>query len=343
MRIGLDLGLAQGTSTGIGEYASGLFAALEAQAADVVALERRGFDPWRFDRRLVWDQVLLPLAARNSAVDILHCTSGTTPLVAPAPIVVTVHDVAWLRVQAHTRAYARAYFGAFSLARYRAARRIFVDSAFSRSELLAVGPTLSAVPIDVVYPGVASDFAQIVRARNDDAPFVLVVGTVEPRKNLEILVRALARVPNLRLVSTGPRAAYRDACLRLANELGVSERFDLRGYVPRTELLALYAGATMAAVPSHYEGFGYAAAQALCAGVPLLSSNAASLPEIVAGDAPLLDPRDASAWAEGMLETLADRDGAEARAAGVRAASVERFGWAPSARAALDGYRAALA
>ncbi len=342
MRVGLDLALAQGTSTGIGEYASGLFVALEARAADVVRLERHGFDPWRFDRRVLWDQVLLPLAARSARVELLHCTSGTMPLVSPAPTVVTVHDVAWLRVQAHTRPYARAYFGAFSLARYRTARRILVDSAFSRDELIAVAPALAAVPIDVVYPGVSSDFAQVVRARDDESPFVLAAGTVEPRKNLEVLVRALARVPELRLISIGPATPYRDLCLRLASELGVSERLELRGYVARAELLALYARATLAAIPSHYEGFGYGAAQALCAGVPLLSSNAASLPEIVARDAPLLDPNDIDAWAGAMRSMLEDRDAAEARATHVRAASIERFGWAPSARAAFEAYRAAL-
>jgi glycosyltransferase involved in cell wall biosynthesis len=199
------------------------------------------------------------------------------------------------------------------------------------------------VSIDVAYPGVSSDFAQVVRARDDEAPFVLAVGTVEPRKNLEVLVRALARVPTLRLVSTGPATPYRDQCLRLASELGVSERVDVLGYVGRAELLSLYAGATLAALPSHYEGFGYGAAQALCAGVPLLSSNAASLPEIVAGNAPLLDPSDVDAWATAIRAVLDDREGAEARASRVRAGSIERFGWVPSAHAAIAAYRAAMA
>ena len=76
------------------------------------ALQWAALDPWRFDRRVLWDQVLLPLLAARSGADVLHAASGTLPLVRTLPTVVTVHDMAWLRVQSHTRAYARAYFGA---------------------------------------------------------------------------------------------------------------------------------------------------------------------------------------------------------------------------------------
>jgi glycosyltransferase involved in cell wall biosynthesis len=342
VRVGLDLQLARGTATGIGEYASGLFAALLAENVDVVALRNERFDPWRFDRRLVWDQVLLPLAARRARADLVHCASGTMPLVAPAPLVVTVHDVAWLRVQAHARFYARAYFGAFSLARYRSARRILVDSAFSRAELLAVAPRLDPERIEVVYPGVASDVMSVERARDDDAPFALAVGTVERRKNLETLVRAVAAIPELRLIAVGPFTPYAEVCRRLAGELGVAGRVELRGYVPRAELLALYARATLAAVPSRYEGFGYAAAQALCAGVPLVCSNASSLPEIAGDAAPLLDPDDVRDWTAILRLLLDTRDEREAQARAQRPASIARFAWPQSARAVARAYAAAL-
>ena len=252
--------------------------ALRATGLDVAELAAPALDPWRFDRRAIWDQALLPLSAARADVDVLHCTAGTMPLVATAPIVVTVHDVAWLRVQTHARPYARAYFGAYMLARYRAARGIVVDSSFSRDELLAVAPELDPARVAVVFPGVAEDVMRVERARDDAAPFVLAVGTVEPRKNLEVLVRALVGLPRLRLVSLGPPTPYRERCLALARELGVAGRVEIRGYVPRSEVLRSYAGALVAAVPSRYEGFGYGAAQALCAGVPLVSSDASSAP-----------------------------------------------------------------
>jgi glycosyltransferase involved in cell wall biosynthesis len=343
VRVGLDLQLASGTATGIGEYASGLFAALAAEGADVVALHDERFDPWRFDRRILWDQVLLPLAARRANVDLVHCTAGTMPLFSTKPAVVTVHDVAWMRVQAHARPYARAYFGRFALARYRRARRILVDSAFSRDELLALAPQLDPERLDVVYPGVAADIANVVRARDDDAPFVLAVGTLERRKNLETLVRAVAAIPRLRLIAVGPSTPYAERCREIAREAGADDRIEFRGYVPRGDLLALYARATLAAVPSRYEGFGYAAAQALCAGVPLLASNAASLPEVVGDAAPLLAPGDAGVWTDAILAVLATRDEREAAARAHKAASDTRFGWPQSARATLRAYAAAWA
>jgi len=341
LRVALDAQLTCGTATGIGEYVSGLLAALRAEGVDTVALSAPNFDPWRFDRRLLWDQLLLPLAASRAKVDLLHCASGTMPAVVSVPVVTTVHDVAWLRAQSHTRPYARAYFGGFQLARYRDARRILVDSAFSRDELLATAP-IDPARIDVVYPGVAADVANLERAREDAAPFVLAVGTVERRKNLEVVIRALAAVPRLRLVSVGPATPYRETCLSLARSAGVAERVVFLGYVTRARLLDLYARATAAVVPSHYEGFGYGAAQALCAGVPLLASNASSLPEIVREAAPLLDPEDVASWSEALRDLCADPLPAERSAAAGRAACSARFSWQEAARRVLRAYELAL-
>lgn len=332
--------LALGTATGIGEYARGLAAALRERGCDIAPLDFPALDPWRFDRRVLWDQVGLPLAARRARVDLLHCAAGTLPLVASVPLVATVHDVAWLRAQGHTRPYARAYFGEFQLARYARARAIFVDSQFSRNELLSVAP-LDPARIFVLYPGVASDLMTVERSPAQE-PMLLAVGTVEPRKNLEVLVRALAAVPMLRLVSVGPFTPYRERVLSLARELDVLERVDLRGYVERADLLSLYARATLACVPSHYEGFGYGAAQALCAGIPLVAADAASLPEIVAGAAPLVPPDDVASWIERIREILADRDRAERGAALGRPAACARFAWAAGAEIAETTYRRVL-
>lgn len=341
MRVGIDTQLARGTATGIGEYVRGLQRALAVTELDVVALESRAFDPWRFDRRVIWDQVLLPIAATRARVDLMHCASGTMPLLHAMPIVATVHDVAWLRVQAHARSYARWYFGAFQLARYRAAARVVVDSTFSRDELLAC-VDLDHTRVDVVYPGVASDMMTVVRRRDDVAPFVLAVGTVEARKNLEVLVRALVALPTLRVVSVGPPTPYRERCLALAGDLGVADRLDVRGYVDRAEVLDLYARATVAAVPSTYEGFGYGVAQALCAGLPTVAAATSSLPEVAGDAAALVDPSDVAAWVRELRRVAADPSSADARAATYRQRACERFGWERAAREIAETYARAL-
>ena len=342
MRIAVDAQLALGTATGIGEYVTGLIAGLRARGLEVAALAQPRLDPWRFDRRVLWDQVVLPALANRSGSDLLHCASGTMPLLWRGPSVVTVHDVAWLRSQAHTRPYARYYFGAFSLARYAHARRIVVDSEFSRSELLGFIPT-PPQQVSVVYPGVASDYCTLVR-RPDADPFILCVGTVEPRKNLAVIIRALPHVgPQMRLVVAGPSTPYQQYCQDLAAQLGVGGRIDWLGYIAREQLLDLYARAAVLVVPSTYEGFGYAAAQALCAGLPLLVSNVSSLPEVVQGEAATLAPDDTAAWAAHLRTMVEERLFGQQRADAVRHGAVGRFGWRASISRMISVYEAALA
>jgi glycosyltransferase involved in cell wall biosynthesis len=328
MKVALDAQLCVGTATGIGEYVAGLSRALRRQQLNIVELREPLLDPWRFDRRVLWDQVVLPLRAGASGADLLHCASGTMPLFAGMPIVVTVHDVAWLHVQAHARPYARYYFGRFSLERYRHAAGIIVDSSFSRDALVEVLTGIDRAAVRVVYPGVAREFCDVARIGGDGRT-ILAVGTVERRKNLELLIRVLPQLNGARIVCVGPQTPYARECEELAGRLGVAGRLELRGYVPREELIALYREAAVVAVPSRYEGFGYAAAQALCAGVPCVVSDRTSLPEIVGNDGGIASIDDAAAWTS-MLEAALRGDW-ESRASRVRAGAVARFSWDASA------------
>jgi glycosyltransferase involved in cell wall biosynthesis len=334
VRVAFDAQLTVGSATGIGEYARGLIGALRAAGIDVAELRAPQLDPWRFDRRVIWDQVLLPMRASRSGAALLHCASGSVPLVRTLPVVVTVHDVAWLRTQGHARAYARWYFGGFSPARYRGCAAILTDSIFSRDELLELVPQLDASRVTIAAPGVAADIAAV--RRRSDGRTIIAVGTVERRKNLAHLVRLLPRLPEARLVSAGPPTPYLAECAALARELGVVDRVSFRGYVTRAELLGLYADAAVAAVPSRYEGFGYAVAQALCAGVPCVCSDRASLPEIAGMDASVVSLDDEDAWVERLAEALRGEE--EPRAATVRANAIERFSWRACANKILDVY-----
>jgi glycosyltransferase involved in cell wall biosynthesis len=333
--VALDTQLAVGTATGIGVYQRDLASALKTAGIDVRALAAPRIDPWRFDRRVLWDQVLLPLQAARSGATLLHASSGTMPFVRTLPTIVTVHDMAWLRVQAHTRPYARAYFGKLQARAYRHAAAIVCDSHFSASEYKAlIDPTAH---VDVVYPGVEPRFAQITR-RPDETPFALVVGTVEARKNLLVLVEALPSIPSLRIVSIGPATPYADEVRKRANDLRVTDRVELRGYVTRDELGDLYTRAACALIPSRYEGFGYALAEAMCAGVPSIAARSSSLIEVANGEVPLADPDDVHAWIEAIRMLLNDRDAAERNAGRIRATTAERFAWSTTATAMIAVY-----
>jgi glycosyltransferase involved in cell wall biosynthesis len=277
---------------------------------------------------VLWDQVLLPWQAARSGATLLHASAGTMPLLRTLPTVVTVHDLAWHRVQSHTRTYARIYFGSLQAQAYRHAAAIVCDSHFSATEYNElIDPNAE---VDVVYPGVDGRFAAIAR-NPDQHPFALVVGTVEARKNLGVLVEALPALPSLRIVSVGPHTPYAaDVCAR-ARVLKVADRVDLRGYVTEEQLDDLYARAACALIPSRYEGFGYALAEAMCAGLPAIAARSSSLTE-VAGDAVhLVDPDDVDGWTAAIIALLVGHEAAQRGADSVRAASCNRFAWSTAA------------
>jgi len=300
-----------------------------------------GYDSWRFDRRVVWDQALLPLRTLGTGAQLLHCASGTVPLFVGRPTVVTVHDVAWLRgVQAHAPAYARWYFGPFSAQRWRRARCVIAVSDFTRNELLTCVP-LDPGRVIVVHSGVDPAFGQIVR-RPQSVPTVLCVGTLERRKNAAVVIEALANVPDARLICVGPATPYQAECQALVRRMGLEHRVTFAGYLERNRLLELYATATVAVAASRYEGFGYAAAQALCAGIPLVAARTSSLTEVVRDDALLLSPDEPGAWAAALRAIIDRRDDANRRAAEVRAGAVARFSWERAARETAEVYRNAV-
>ena len=328
MIVALDTQLAVGTATGIGVYQRDLASALLADNVDVRPLSAPWLNPWRFDRRVLWDQILLPLQAARSGADLLHATAGTMPLIRTLPTVVTVHDLAWHRVQSHTSSYARSYFGTLQARAYKHAVAIICDSTFSASEYRELIDLRATV--DVIYPGVDERFARIERVQ-DPSPFALVVGTVEARKNLLVLVEALPSLPTLRIIAVGPPTPYADAVRARAAALNVADRVELRGYIEREQLDRLYACAACALIPSRYEGFGYALAEAMCAGVPAIAARSSSLIEVAADDIPLVDPDDITAWVDAIGALLADSDAAQKRADALRPRAIERFAWSTAA------------
>ena len=263
-------------------------------------------------------------------VDVAHAT-GLVPCATDAPLVVTMHDVAFLDdTSKFSRQGLRVMRRSLDVARDRAAM-VITSSEASRRDLEANGvepARIRVVPLGVDHAPASSEAIAAVRQRHSlPERFVLFVGTLEPRKNLRRL--AAANEPMVMpLVVAGP-AGWGDATDDLAGDL----RF--LGFVPRSDLPALYAAATVFAYPSESEGFGLPVLEAMNQGAPVVTSTGTSTEEVAGGAAVLVDPFDVDSIAAGLAE--AERRADELSAAGrARAATMT---WDAAAERTLDVYR----
>ncbi|MGH8618834.1 MAG: glycosyltransferase family 4 protein [Burkholderiales bacterium] len=254
------------------------------------------------------------------------------PAACRLPVVVTVHDLT------HLRFYSRlhtAYYQLFFKPLYRRAHAIVCVSDYTRREFLA----WSGMPpekVHVVYNGVGKAYAENRLTLGLPYRYVLYPGNHRGYKNLDRLLAAYAAstlpAQGIRLVMTGDA---NPALLAQAQALGVYPHLHFMGRVADADLPRLYKGALMVAFVSLYEGFGLPIVEGMASGVPVLTSNVSSMPE-VAGDAALIvDPTSVEAITGG-LNTLADDDGLRAALAEKGRARVARFDWDRSARELWD-------
>ena len=331
LRVGFDVSPLALTRAGAARYIDALLATLPAQGVEV---RRYGFGG--SSRALVpvrdvgWYLGGLPLRARLDAADVLHCPTHRAPVSSSVPLVVTLHDIAVLR---HPELFNR-WTGAYSrltLPRIvRAARRVIAASEFTRRELLHV-LDVPDEKVRVITHAVGPPFTAEGEAAAGD--YVLTVGTLEPRKNLERLVAGFraADLNGAELLVAGMRGW---------GGVEVSgDRVRWLGFVPDEELARLYRGARCVAYLSPYEGFGLPLVEAMACGAPVVAANEGSAPEVTDGAAVLVDPTNPDAIAAGLSEAL-DR-GDELRALGLERARA--FDWAEVARATAAVYREAVA
>lgn len=340
LRVALETQFVSGTPTGLGVYAQKLAAALRSRRdVEVIELRDPRYDVWRFDRRVYWDQWRAPLLARRERPDVVHFTGGTLPVWTPHPCVLTLHDLAWLHGVVAACPHAHLYFGVMQRRLARRADRIATDTEVSRRyivERLGVSPTKVAV----TGAGVDESWFALERAPANP-PYVLSVGTVEERKDLATAVRALVGVPDWRLVSAGPKTKYVAKVMRAAEEAGVDDRVELRGYVGEATLRSLYAGATALVFPSRYEGFGLPPLQALAAKLPVVAADIPVLREVLGDCALWAQPGDPESFAEQLRRVIAV--GPRVREIAERGRMHARqFTWSSVAERTVRLYRAAV-
>jgi glycosyltransferase involved in cell wall biosynthesis len=328
VRIAIDstplLGARTGVATMVESLVTGLAACDETQVVAYAVSGRMGLDgtvpPHVKTARSrlpalaalwCWERADVPRIEHwTGPVDIVHGTNFVGPP-AQSPVVVTVHDLTFLHFpEMCTPATAR-YPRLIRRALARGAS-LHVPSDFVRDEVVdAFGIEPSRVTsihhgLTAVAPG------DPVRARQrvGAAEYILAIGTVEPRKNLPVLVRAFdalaASRDELVLVVAGPPGWGADAFTTAVHGARAASRIHRLGYVSSEERADLLAGATVFAYPSVYEGFGFPPLEAMAAGVPVIAGAAGALPEVLGDAALLLDPHDADALSDAVARVLDD-------------------------------------
>ncbi|MBM3130287.1 MAG: glycosyltransferase family 4 protein [Chloroflexi bacterium] len=299
--------------------------------------------------RVAWEQIVLPFLARQQRLDVLHSPHYTMPLVKSVRAVVTFHDLTFFLYPQMHLLYKRVFFRTMLPLSARRADALIAISHSTRADILRVLRTPLERVTTIPY-GIAPHFQPITDAQARDAfckqhnlprPFILYVGNLEPRKNLPTLVRAFAQLVRAglphTLVLAGSRGWHAAPIFATIRELDLSSRVVFTGYVPQSDLPMLYSAADLFVYPSLYEGFGLPVLEAMACGVPVITSNISSMPE-VAGDAGILvDPNDAPALADAMSNLLTDSS-LRATLAAKGLARARMFSWERTAQATLDVY-----
>ena len=303
--------------------------------------------------RILWEQTFLPALAVRDHLDLLHCPLNVQPIIAGCPVVLTIHDLTFMRFPERFSRVKQRYLATLTRYSARRARRILADSAATRDDVVAAFG-IPADRVDVVYSACDPDFrpidrddaAQLAfrRAHNLPERVILYLATLEPRKNVDRLVHAYARLvkrglPHALVLAGGKGWGY-EKIFRAIEEHGLRDRVILPGYVSRDEQPRWYNAADLFVYPSQYEGFGLPPLEAMACGIPVVTSNSSSLPEVVGSAGITVNVDDVEALADAMAAVLSDPDeAARRREAGVRRAAT--FTWESAAAACVDAYRRA--
>ena len=260
-----------------------------------------------------WHRLRRPSVERaTGTVDVIHATGIAMPP-ATRPVVVTVHDLAYLDYpEMFSRAGLRFFRRALELT-LADARLVLCSSLSTLARCRAAGfdeTRLRHVPLGVRVEPASDERVRDVRARFGlMGDYILWTGTVEPRKNLPGLLRAFARVePAVEVALVGP-SGWNEDLERVLAALpeGVRSRVHRLGWVAGDDLAALYAGASVFCFPSLLEGFGFPVVEAMAHGTPVVTSMGTSTEELVADGAGLaVPPTDADAIAEAISRVLTD-------------------------------------
>ncbi len=293
--------------------------------------------------------VSFPLRLTLDSIDVFHCQYMGPP-VGKTPYVVTMHDIIHEYLpQFYPRAL-RYFMHLFYPISARWASRVITVSESSKRDLIKYY-NVPEQKIIVTHLGVSDNFRQIheeekikqvLRKYDITGDYILFVGRLEPRKNISGLIKAFHNLKSSRgikhkLVIVGMRYFKYEDIFRLVDALGLQDEIIFTGGVEDNDLPMIYNGADLFVYPSFAEGFGIPPLEAMSCGVPVISSNTSSMPEVIGDTGILIDPYNIGELARAIYEVLCNRDlQKEMQAKGLKRA--ERFLWENTARKTLNVY-----
>ena len=305
---------------------------------------------------ILWHRLRLPIPVEwfTGPVDIFHSTDFVLPPVRQARTILTVHDLTFMRLPECAEAGLRAYLTRVVPRSIERADLVLADSQSTKNdliELLGVSPD----KIEVVYAGVEKRFRpmegeialeRVKKRYGLDFPFILGLGTLEPRKNFSGLIEAYALMRDkgqgmgdrgLKLVIAGGKGWLYDEIFARVEELGLAGKVIFPGFVADEDLPALYNLAEIFVFPSLYEGFGLPPLEAMACGTPVVTSDRPSLPEVVGEAGLMVGATDSQELAEAMERVLTDENlRREMREKGLKQAA--KFTWEAAAEKLLEAY-----
>jgi len=231
--------------------------------------------------RILWEQLVLPFAARKHRLDVLFNPGFTAPLVCDSPMVTVFHDLQHKRHPEYFRWFDLPFWNFFLWASARRSRGLIAVSAATRDDL----ERYYGVGAQVIHHGVEPEFFEVAK-RRVAKDYLLCVSTSHPHKNLTALLRAFGQAGGMpHLVITGVRGF----AAREVEEMA-GDSVKITGWIPREELYELFRGARGFIYPSTFEGFGMPVLEAMAAGVPVACSDIPPLREIAGAAVHYFDP-----------------------------------------------------
>ncbi len=372
MKVAINAWFLDQPGTGSGQYLHGLLQAMPAVAPQHSVLlvfprgavelripgqelEVQSFSApfWRTNfGKVLFEQIVFPWACHRWGAEVAHVPYWGSPLRPPVPTVVTIHDLIPLLLPAYRGGpLVRLYTRLVTASAQRAAM-VLTDSLASQRDIEA-HLHLPAERVRSIYlaagerfrPHPGPDDGEIRRRYGLPRRYVLYLAGHDVRKNVETLVQAfavVARADDDVTLAIGGRLPERDKVpffdpRPLVSRLDLESKVQFLGWVDEAHKPALYRGAACAAFPSRYEGFGLPVLEALACGTPLVTADAASLPELLGDAGFAVDPDDEQALAGAILSCLVD----EAMAAELRRRGPEqaaRFSWRETAQQTVAVY-----